>query len=302
MQFENGRKLQETAHRLIPGGCHTYAKGDDQFPELSPGFVVRGKGCRVWDLDGNEFIEYGSGLRAVTLGHAFEPVVEAAYRQMLLGNNYNRPAPVEVACAEKLLSLVGGDQVKFAKDGSAVTTAAIKLARAYTGREMVAVCSDQPFFSYNDWFIGTTEIDAGVFSGARTVPVKFRYNDIGSLREAFESHPDKIACVIMEASRTEEPLAGYLQSVKDLAHTHGALLILDEMITGFRYHIGGAQALYGVQPDLSAFGKFRVEGPDAMDVLQRLCGNDIDVADGRIVTRQPGVLYGPGSDHAGNRR
>src|SRR5215469_12336223 len=161
--FCKSRALQLKAHRFIPGGSHTYAKGDDQYPQEAPGFIVRGKGCRVWDVDGNEFIEYGMGLRAVTLGHAFEPVVEAAYRQMQLGINFNRPAKIEVDLAEVMLEVVNGaDMIKFAKNGSDVTTAAVKLARAYTGRDLVAICGDQPFFSTDDWFIGTTEMNAGI--------------------------------------------------------------------------------------------------------------------------------------------
>src|SRR6516165_2858759 len=143
MDFSSSRALQPKAHRLIPGGAHTYAKGDDQYPEQAPGFLVRGKGCHAWDVDGNEFIEYGMGLRAVTLGHAFEPVVEAAYKQMLLGTNFSRPAKLEVDLAEALLELIdGADMVKFAKNGSDVTTAAVKLARAYTGRDLIAICGD----------------------------------------------------------------------------------------------------------------------------------------------------------------
>ena len=131
MNFEKGKALQRVSHDLIPGGSHTYAKGDDQYPELAPAFLVKGKGCHVWDADGNEFIEYGMGLRAVTLGHAYGPVVEAAYQQMLLGINFTRPAPIEIECAQKLLNLIsGGEMVKFAKNGSDVTTAAVKLARA----------------------------------------------------------------------------------------------------------------------------------------------------------------------------
>jgi glutamate-1-semialdehyde 2,1-aminomutase len=161
--FAESRRLQGRSHAVIPGGSHTYAKGDDQFPEQAPGFIDRGKGCHVWDVDGNEFIEYGMGLRSVTLGHAFEPVVEAAYKQMQLGVNFSRPARIEVDLAEAMLGLIdGAEMVKFAKNGSDVTTAAVKLARAYTGRNLIAVCGDQPFFSTDDWFIGSTEMNAGI--------------------------------------------------------------------------------------------------------------------------------------------
>jgi glutamate-1-semialdehyde 2,1-aminomutase len=178
--------MRARAHAVIPGGAHTYAKGDDQYPLLAPGFLKRGKGCHTWDVDGNEFIEYGMGLRAVTLGHAYEPVVEAAHRQMLLGENYTRPATIELDCAEQFLSLIDGfEMVKFAKNGSDATTAAVKLARAYTGRDLVARCGDQPFFSVEDWFIGSTPMSAGIPKVVQDLTVQFRYNNIESLRSLF---------------------------------------------------------------------------------------------------------------------
>lgn len=256
MSFERSRVLQKKSHALIPGGAHTYAKGDDQYPEEAPGFMVRGQGCHVWDVDGNEFIEYGMGLRSVTLGHAYPPVLEAAYRQMQLGTNFIRPAAIEIECAEKLLGLIeGADMVKFAKNGSDVTTAAVKLARAATGRDMVAVCGDQPFFSVDDWFIGSTAMSAGIPQAAREMTVKFRYNDLDSVRALFEQYPGQIACAIMEAETIEPPRDNFLQNLLQLCHDHGALFILDEIITGFRWHLNGAQKCYNVVPDLSTFGK-----------------------------------------------
>jgi glutamate-1-semialdehyde 2,1-aminomutase len=253
--------LNEKAHRLIPGGCHTYAKGDDQFPSNAPRFLVRGKGCRVWDPDGNEYIEYGMGLRAVTLGHAHHEVIAAAYAQMQLGNNFGRPAPIEVECAEALLDFVPRAQmVKFAKDGSTVNTAALKLARAYTGRPMVAICVDHPFFSYNDWFIGTTPMDAGILPEEKAFTVTFRYNDLDSLAAVFAKHPNRIACVMLEPARTEEPRDNFLHRARELCHANGALFVLDEMITGFRFANGGAQEVYDIQPDLSCFGKAMANG------------------------------------------
>jgi glutamate-1-semialdehyde 2,1-aminomutase len=261
LEFSKSRVLRRKAHDLIPGGCHTYAKGDDQYPDMSPGFIVRGNGCHVWDVDGNEFIEYGMGLRAVTLGHAYEPVVEAAYRQMLLGTNYTRPSLVELECAEALLDLISGaEQVKFAKDGSTVLTAAVTLARAYTGRDMVAICAEHPFFSYNDWFIGTTEMSAGVPAAVRSLTVKFHYNDLESANTLFRKYPGKIACVVLEAARTDEPTDDFLPKLQSLCKKQGAVFILDEMITGFRWALGGAQQTYGIVPDLSAFGKAMANG------------------------------------------
>jgi glutamate-1-semialdehyde 2,1-aminomutase len=256
MKSDKSKELQKKSHALIPGGAHTYAKGDDQYPELAPAFLERGKGCHVWDLDGNEFIEYGMGLRSVTLGHAYEPVVEAAYHQMQMGINFTRPSSIEVECAEEFLSFIdGAEMVKFAKNGSDVTTAAVKLARAYTGRDLVAICIDHPFFSVDDWFIGTTDMSAGIPQVVKDLTIKFHYNDIEEVRSLFEKYPNQIACLFMEVERLEPPKEGFLQQVKELCHTNGALLIFDEIITGFRWHSGGAQKYHGIIPDLSTFGK-----------------------------------------------
>lgn len=284
MDFSTSRALQPKAHRLIPGGAHTYAKGDDQFPEQAPGFIVRGKGCHVWDLDGNEFIEYGMGLRAVTLGHAFDPVVQAAYQQMQLGTNFSRPAKVEVDLAEAFLEHIdGADMVKFAKNGSDVTSAAVKLARAYTGRDLIAICGDQPFFSIDDWFIGSTEMNAGVPQRVRDMTLKFRYNDLESLKVLFDRYPNQIACVVLEAEAAVPPGAGYLNQMKELCEKQGAVLIFDEMITGFRWHLGGAQKFHGVVPHLSAFGKamgngFAISALAGKREIMRLGGLDHDQA------------------------
>jgi len=254
-------QLREKARRLIPGGAHTYAKGDDQFPVNAPPFIVRGKGCHVWDLDGNEYIEYGMGLRAVTLGHGFEPVVQAVQAQLAHGTNFTRPTPLEVECAEAMLSLVpGADMVKFAKDGSDTLDAAVRLSRACTGRDKIAICGDHPFFSTSDWFIGATDMPRGIPQWVRNQTVKFRYNDLESLRALFARYPGEIACVILEAARTEEPREGFLNALKDECHRNGAVLVFDEMITGFRWHLGGAQGAYGVTPDLSAWGKAMANG------------------------------------------
>ena len=261
VNFEKSHAMRAKVHEVIPGGTHTYAKGDDQFPQQSPGFIARGKGCHIWDIDGNEFIEYGMGLRAVTLGHAYAPVMEAAYRQMLQGTNFNRPALLELECAQMLQSLVpSAEMVKFAKDGSSILTAGIKLARAYTGRELVAICADSPFFSYNDWFIGTTPMDGGIPPAGKSLTVTFRYNDIGSLEALFERYPGQIAMVLLEPARAIEPRDGFLHKAREAAHRAGAVFMLDETISGFRFHRGGAQSVYGVTPDLSCFGKAMANG------------------------------------------
>ena len=259
--FSRSRALQARVHDVIPGGAHTYAKGDDQFPVLAPGFIARGQGSHVWDVDGNEYIEYGMGCRAVTLGHAFPAVVEAVQREVARGWNFGRPAPIELEAAEMLLSFVpGAEMCKFAKDGSNVTTAAVKLARAHTGRDRVALCGDHPFFSTDDWFIGTTAVDAGIPEAVRRLTSTFRYNDIDSLRAVFDAHPGEVAAVILEPAKYEEPRDGFLHKVQDLCRERGAVFVLDEMITGFRWKKGCAQAEYGIVPDLACFGKALANG------------------------------------------
>lgn len=256
MNFTKSRQLQKKIHALIPGGCHTYAKGDDQYPVLAPGFIVKGKGCHVWDADGNEYIEYGMGCRAVTLGHAFPAVVKAARQEMINGSNFTRPSPLELTCAQELLGLIdGAEMVKFAKHGSDATTAAVKLARAHTGRDLVALCADHPFYSVDDWFMGTTQLDAGIPQAVKALSKTFRYNDIESVESLFETHPGRIACLIMEPAKYEDPEEDFLHKVQKLCKKHGALFILDEIITGFRWHLGGGQKYYNIVPDLSAFGK-----------------------------------------------
>ena len=254
--FTKSDHLRTRSHRLIPGGAHTYAKGDDQYPALSPGFIVRGRGCHVWDVDGNEYIEYGMGLRAVTLGHAYEPVLQAAFRAMQQGINFTRPATIELDCAEKLLGLIpGADMVKFAKNGSDATTAAVKLARAFTGREMVAICVDHPFFSVDDWFIGASPMNAGIPQAIQDLTVTFRYNDLAGIKTLFEQYPGQIACIMMEPEKYSPPEHDFLRNAMQICRQHGALFIFDEIITGFRHGLHGAQGKYGIMPDLSTFGK-----------------------------------------------
>ena len=252
---ERSRALNAQLHRLIPGGAHTYAKGDDQFPEGLAPVIERGRGSHVWDVDGNEYVEYGSGLRAVTLGHAHPRVVEAVRDALEGGTNFVRPAAIEVTAAERFLATVGHEMVKFAKNGSDATTAAVRLARAVTGRDLVAICADQPFFSTDDWFIGATAMPAGIPEAIRGLTLAFRFNDLESAHRLFAEQPGRIACLVLEPATAIEPEPGFLQGLRELCDQHGALLIFDENITGFRWHTAGAQRVYGVRPDLTAFGK-----------------------------------------------
>lgn len=257
--FRKSNRLQARLHELVPGGAHTYARGPDQYPEYMTPILVRGKGCRVWDADGNEYVEYGMGLRSVTLGHAYPPVVEAVRAATADGVNFSRPTVHEIDAAEDFLALVpGADMVKFAKNGSDATTAAVRLARAATGRLKVAIC-EQPFFSTDDWFIGTTPMDAGIPPSVAGDTVRFPYNDVNALSEVLADRD--IACVVMEAATaTAEPEPGYLENVRRLCDRTGTVLVFDEMITGFRWSERGAQGVYGVVPDLSCWGKAMANG------------------------------------------
>ncbi|MBT0566275.1 glutamate-1-semialdehyde 2,1-aminomutase [Williamsia sp. CHRR-6] len=254
--FTRSNQIQARLHEMVPGGAHTYARGADQYPEAMAPIIARGHGSRAIDVDGNEFVEYGIGLRAVTLGHGFAPVVAAVTDVITRGVNFSRPTYLEHQAAEDFLQLVPtADMVKFAKNGSDATTAAIRLARAATGREGVGACT-QPFFSVDDWFIGLSPMNAGIPASTTDPVYRFHFNDISSVEAMFDDHGPDLACVILEAATsTAEPTPGFLETLRALCDRHGTVLIFDEMITGFRWSEHGAQSLYGVVPDLSTWGK-----------------------------------------------
>src|SRR5512133_686248 len=254
--FDASNAHTSAVQRLIPGGAHTYARGDDQYPEGMAPVIERGAGCRVWDIDGNEFVEFGSGLRANTLGHGFEPVVRAVQRYLADGVGFVRPHRLEREAAERLIDLIpSAEMVKFGVNGSDATSAAVRLARAFTGRDMVAVCRQHPFFSTDDWFIVTTAMSAGIPKETERLTVQFSYNDLDDLTRLFEAYPGQIAAVMLEAETVEPPAPGSFAGLRSLCDRYGALLILDEIITGFRGHERGAQFIYGIAPDLCVFGK-----------------------------------------------
>ena len=248
--------VSEELSRLIPGGAHTYAKGEDQYPDGLAPVISHGSGAHVWDIDGNRYIEYGSGLRAVALGHGRREVVAAAQRELERGTNFVRPSIVELEAAEAFLGTVrSAEMVKFAKNGSDVTTAAVRLARAVTGRPLVAVCSDQPFFSTDDWFIGVTAMAAGIPDAISELTLAFPYGDLTATELLLQKYDGQIAALILEPTTQHDPPEKYLPALLELAHRYGALVIFDEMITGFRLSPSGGQGLFGVTPDLSTFGK-----------------------------------------------
>jgi len=248
--------LCKRAQQIIPGGAHTYSKGADQSPLLGPKFMDHGLAGHVWDVDGNEYIDWAMGLSSVSIGHCYEPVLSAVRAELARGSNFQCPSPKEVELAELFLREVpGAEMVKFAKNGSTVTTAAVKLARAYTGRKYVAYCSDHGFFSYDDWFMAKKPNNAGIPEEISNLSLTFRYNDMASVEELFATYPGQIACVILEPMEFDYPEDKFLHKIKNLCNRDGAVFVLDEMITGFRLAYPGAHRLLDIEADMTTWGK-----------------------------------------------
>ncbi len=262
------KNFTERLLKVIPGGTHTYSRGFDQFPANAPQILRNGRGAYTYDEQGNKFLDYGMALRAVHLGYANSEINQAAIEQINNGNNLTRASLIELEAAELLVDLIDSvDMVKFTKNGSTAVSAAIKLARAYTGREMIARCVDHPFFSYDDWFIASTPITRGIPASTIEQTKTFEYNNITSLIELIDEYPERFACVVLEPSTITHPCASkthagenYLHDVKRVCQKHGIVFILDEMITGFRWHLKGAQHYYNIEADLSTFGKAMANG------------------------------------------
>lgn len=260
MRYTKSNQLRKIAHKLIPGGAHTYSKGDDQFPALSPGFIAKGKGAYVWDLDGNKFLDWGMGLRTVILGYGYKPVVEAVKKQIARGVNFSKPSALEVELAKQMVDIIPcAEMVKFAKNGHNTTTAAVKLARAYTKRDMIAMPAGG-YSGSDDWCITTTVMKGGIPKVVQKLTVTFNYNDIKSVENLFQKYPNKIACVILEPATATGPKNNFLAKLKKLCKKNSTVLIFDEIITGFRWHLKGAQHVYKVTPDLATFGKAIANG------------------------------------------
>ncbi len=255
------KTYSQRLHAAIPGGAHTYSRGDDQYPANAPQILERGEGAYVYTPEGECYLDYGMALRAVTLGYAEPTVASAAIKQIYNGNNLTRPSMIELEAAELMCDLIPSvEMVKFAKNGSVVTTAALKLARGYTGRKYVARCVDHPFFSYDDWFIGDTPLTLGIPEEHHALTLNFRYNDIASVEALFNQYPGQIAGLIMEPATGEHPKDNFLHKVQELCKRNGTVFILDEMITGFRWDLQGAQKYYDIVPDLCTFGKGMANG------------------------------------------
>ncbi len=259
--FERGDKLAKLARALIPGGAHTYSKGDDQFPHNAPKIIDKGKGCYLWDVDGNQFLDFGMSLGTTILGHAYEPVLEAVRNEIEKGVNFVRPSRIEGELAEIISDIIPcAEMVKFAKHGSDATTGAVKLARAYTGRKYILRCAEDPFNSVHDWFIGSTVVTRGIPEEIQRLTLKFRYNDLPGIKQLFDEYPGQIACVLLEPVSFIPPAQGFLSDLKNICEANGALLIFDEVVSGFRFALGGVQEFIGVTPHLAAFGKAMANG------------------------------------------
>ncbi|MBU2869963.1 aminotransferase class III-fold pyridoxal phosphate-dependent enzyme [Colwellia sp. E2M01] len=266
--YQASNQWLERAQKTIPLGSQTFSKSHIAYPKgVSPLFIKRGLGCQVWDADDNQYTDFVSGLLSVSLGYCEPSVDDAVIEQIKSGVTFSLPHQLEMEVAEKLVELIPcAEMVRFGKNGSDATSAAIRLARAYTHKEHIAVCG---YHGWQDWYIGSTTRDLGVPESTKQLTHTFTYNDLASLERLFTEHPDKIAAVIMEPMNTTYPEPGFLEGAKAICHHHGALFIFDETITGFRFDLGGAQALFDVTPDLATFGKGMANGYPISAVVGR---------------------------------
>ncbi len=252
--FEKSNALIDRELKVAPLAAQTFSKSYRYFiPGASPMYIERGEGARLYDVDGNEYLDFICSLGPITLGYNYPAVNEAVIEQLNKGIIFPTQAPVECELAEKLVEVIPcAEMVKFVKNGSDATTAAIRLARAYTGRERVAMCG---YHGMHDWSIGASQNNKGVPKAVCELTKTFKYNDLASLENLLSAHPGEYAAVIMEPIQSKGTTKEYLQAVVDTAHKHGAVAIFDEVVSGFRYAIGGASEYYGVTPDLASYGK-----------------------------------------------
>ncbi len=266
--YQQSTQWLERAEKTIPLGSQTFSKSRIAYPKnVSPLFIKRGKGCQVWDADDNQYTDFVSGLLSVSLGYCQEEIDNAVIEQIKSGVTFSLPHQLEMEVAEILTDLIPcAEMVRFGKNGSDATSAAIRLARAYTNKEHVAVCG---YHGWQDWYIGSTSRNLGVPKATQTLTHTFKYNEISSLELIFANNQDQISAVILEPMNTHFPENNFLQQVESLCHQHGAVLIFDETITGFRYSMGGAQQLFGITPDLATFGKGMANGYPISAVVGR---------------------------------
>lgn len=258
-RYARSESLLARAERVIPLGAQTFSKSRVQLPPgVSPFFASHADGARLFDVDGNGYLDFVNGLAAVLLGYRDSAVDAAVRAQLECGVTYSLSHELEIRVAERIAGLVpSAEQVRFGKNGTDATSAAIRLARAVTGRNHVALCG---YHGWQDWSIGVTMRDAGVPDAVASLSHSFPFGDADALESMLAARPGGFAAVIMEPFNVELPPSGYLERVRMLTHAHGALLVFDETVTGFRVHTGGAQALLGVLPDLTTLGKGLANG------------------------------------------
>jgi glutamate-1-semialdehyde 2,1-aminomutase len=259
LRYKKSEAMLERARRTIPLGAQTFSKSITQFPfGVSPYFAEKASGSRLWDVDGNEYVDFVNGLAAVTLGYGDSDVNAAVVQQLAKGTVFSLSGELEAAVAEEIVAMVPcAEMVRFGKNGSDATAGAVRIARAWTGRDLVLVCG---YHGWQDWYIGATTRNKGVPAATSALTERFPYNDAAALEALLKQHSGQVAAIIMEAGGPELPIDGYLQQVRRLATEHGAVLIFDETITGFRFANGGAQELYNVTPDLATLGKGLANG------------------------------------------
>ncbi len=252
--YDRSKAMLESAEQVIPLGSQTFSKSKVQFPPgAAPLFLTHGSGGRVWDVDGNEYVDLVNGLLAVVLGYQDADVDRAIRAQLANGISFSLATELEQQLARALVRLVPcAESVRFAKNGTDATSAAVRIARAHTGRDRIITCG---YHGWQDWYIGATTRHKGVPDAVRALTHVAPYNDLAAVEQLLLRHKGEFAAMVMEPANVVPPAPGYLQGLKDLLHSHGALLVFDEVITGFRFAKGGAQALFGVTPDMASLGK-----------------------------------------------
>ena len=251
--YARSLELFEQARAMIPGGSQTISKRPTLFAfGQYPIFASHGQGSHIWDVDGNEYVDFVMALGPITLGYCYPAVDEAIRAQLVKGIVYGLLAEVEVAAARAVIDAIPcAEQVRFLKGGAEVTSAAARIARAFTGRSKIANCGYRGW--HDQWAVQND--DGGIPEGLRPYTLPFAYNDLGSLEKVLTENRDQVAAVFLDPFASVLPEPGFLEGVKELVHAHGALLVFDEIVTGFRLALGGAQEYFGVVPDLACFAK-----------------------------------------------
>lgn len=256
MKLTESDALYARATGLIPAHTQTLAKGPGQYVRgAAPKYLQRGRGARVWDVDGNEYVDLQMGIGPLSLGYAYGPVDDAIRSQLEDGITFSLMHPLEVEVAELVRDVVpNAEMVRYSKTGCDVTTAAIRLARAHTRREKVLCCG---YHGWHDWYIAVTDRDAGIPRATAELTHTFQYNDIQSVLEGID---DDTAAIILEPMVFEAPRPGFLEELRAICDRRGIVLVFDEMWTGFRLALGGAQEAFGVRGDLALFSKAVANG------------------------------------------